>query len=154
MLVVTLLITLLVDRVLRKTLIGHVLRATLEDPEGAALLGFDTRFIVRGVFALAGLISALAGYLIAPITQASPYVADELGLFGFAALAIGGFGSFGGALAGGLVVGLMTGIGAGFIDPHLLRPLIFVLCVLVLLVRPGGVFGSKGLFGSAKLRDV
>jgi branched-subunit amino acid ABC-type transport system permease component len=134
-------------------MVGYMLRAVLEDPEGAALIGINTPRVIRRVFAVAGVLSGIAGYLIAPITQASPYVADSLGLFAFAAMTIGGFGSFAGSLAGGLIVGLITGVAAGFLDPHWTRPLIFVICLLVLLLRPGGIFGSRGVFGT-KVREI
>jgi branched-chain amino acid transport system permease protein len=153
MVAVTLVVSVISDRILRRTMIGYTLRAVLEDPEGAALIGINTPSVVRRVFAVAGVLSGIAGYLIAPITQASPYVADSLALFAFAAMTIGGFGSFAGSLAGGILVGLIGGIAAGFLDPHYTRPIIFLVCLLVLLLRPGGIFGSRGVFGT-KVREI
>lgn len=149
----TLVVALAIDTVLRRTMLGFTLRAVLEDPEGASLVGINTPRVIRRVFAVAGVLSGIAGYLVAPVTQSSPFVADEVGLFAFAAMTIGGFGSFAGALAGGLVVGILTGEAAGFLNPHLTRPLVFLMCLLVLLVRPGGIFGTRGIFGT-KVRDI
>ncbi len=148
-----LVVALTTDTVLRRTMLGFTLRAVLEDPEGASLAGVDTPQVVRWIFAVAGVLAGVAGYLIAPVTQASPFVADQLGLYAFAAMTIGGFGSFAGALAGGLIVGVLTGEAAGFLNPHLTRPLVFLICLLVLLVRPGGIFGTRGIFGS-RVRDI
>jgi branched-subunit amino acid ABC-type transport system permease component len=153
MIAATVIVALTIDNVLRRTMLGFTLRAVLEDPEGASLVGINTPRVIRRVFAAAGVLSAIAGYLVAPVTQASPFVADEVGLFAFAAMTIGGFGSFGGALAGGIIVGVLTGEAGGFLNPHLTRPLVFVICLLVLLVRPGGIFGTRGTFGT-KVRDI
>lgn len=154
MVAATLLVALGVDRVMRRTQVGHMLRATLEDREAAELLGIDTRRVTRIVFGLAGTLSALAGFLLAPITLASPYVADDLGLYGFAAMAVGGFGSFTGSLVGGVLVGVVGSIVPAVASAHLARPAIFVMVIAILLIRPGGLFGTAGLFGSRKLREV
>jgi branched-chain amino acid transport system permease protein len=154
MVAVTLLIALGFDRVARRTQVGHMLRATLEDREAAELLGIDTRRVTRVVFGLAGTLSALAGFLLAPITLASPFVANDLGLYGFAAMAVGGFGSFTGSLVGGVLVGIVGSLVPAVASAHLARPAIFVMVIAILLIRPGGLFGTAGLFGSRKLREV
>jgi branched-subunit amino acid ABC-type transport system permease component len=154
MIAIGLAVTAVVDWVIRNTTIGHVFRATLEDPEGAQLLGIDTIKVITSAFALAGAMSAIAGYLIAPVIAASAFTAQELAFFGFAGMAIGGFGSFSGALAGGSIVGLIAGVTPTLANPHLTLPLLWIVCVGVLLVRPGGLFGTAGLFGSARIREV
>ena len=149
-----LLITLVIDRVLRRTAMGHMFRSTLEDPEGAMLLGIDVRKIILGSFLIAGALSGLAGFLIAPVIQASAFTAQELAFLGVAGMAIGGFGSFGGALLGGMISGLIAGLAPVLAGPTLTLPILFVVTVGVLLVRPSGLLGTAGLFGSSRLREI
>ena len=147
-------VTLALDWIVRRTSVGHVFRATLEDPEGALLLGIDTRLVIALSFATAGAMSGIAGMLIAPVISASAYTAQDLAIFGFAAMAIGGFGSFAGALLGGAIVGLVSGVIPTLADPSFVVPILWCVVVIVLLVRPGGLLGAAGLFGSSRLRDV
>lgn len=147
-------VTLTIEWLVRRTEIGHMFRATLEDPEGALLLGIDTRKIIALAFGLAGAMSGVAGYLIAPVTAASAFTAQELAFYGFAGMAIGGFGSFAGALVGGLVVGLIVGVTPTVASPHLAMPLLWLVVVAMLLVKPAGLWGTAGLFGSARIREV
>jgi branched-subunit amino acid ABC-type transport system permease component len=154
MVVVGSVLTLVLDLVIRKTSLGGIFRATLEDPEGALLMGVDTRKVILLAFGAAGAISALAGYLVAPVVHASVFTAQELAFFGFAGMAIGGFGSFSGALVGGVVVGLIYGVVPVLWDSHLTVPLLWAVVVTVLLIRPAGILGTAGLFGSAKSREI
>jgi branched-subunit amino acid ABC-type transport system permease component len=147
-------VTIAVEWVVRRTEIGHMFRATLEDPEGAQLLGIDTRKVIALAFGLAGAMSGLAGFLIAPTIGASAFTAQELAFYGFAGMAIGGFGSFAGSLAGGLIVGLVAGLTPTLATPHLALPLLWTIVIAVLLVKPSGLWGAAGLFGSARLREV
>lgn len=154
MVAVAVVIAVVIDLILRRTGTGHAVRATLEDREGAELLGIRSQAIVRHSFALAGALAALAGYLIAPITGAEPTVGTTQALYGFAAVAIGGFGSFGGAVTGGLIVGLTTGIVPAFLEPAYVTPVVVAIMFLVLLLRPQGLQGAAGLFGAKAQRDV
>jgi len=154
MIVAGILATVAIEWVVRRTSIGHIFRLTLEDPEGATLLGIDTRKTIILTFAAAGVMSALAGYLIAPVTSASPFAAHELAFYGFAAMAIGGFGSFLGALTGGLVVGMLAGVLPIMVEPHLILPILWMSVVVTLIIRPSGLWGIVGLFGAARVREV
>jgi branched-chain amino acid transport system permease protein len=154
MVAVAVAVAITIDLVLRRTGIGQAVRATLEDREGAALQGVPTQSIVRNTFALAGMLAGLAGFLIAPITGAEPTVGTTQALYGFAAVAIGGFGSFGGAVTGGLIVGLTTGIVPAFLEPAYVTPVVIAIMFLVLLIRPQGLQGAAGLFGAKAQRDV
>ena len=140
---------------LRRTGFGVVMRATFADLEGAALAGIPVnRVIVQAFVAGCGL-AALAGFLIAPITSASAGIADSLAFYGFAAMAIGGYGSFMGAAAGGFIVGLIKQVPATWLDPSASAVLIYAAMVAILLIRPQGLFGSGGTaFGAAAVRDV
>jgi branched-subunit amino acid ABC-type transport system permease component len=143
----------LLELVMRRTPAGTILRATLEDPEGAQIVGVKVMRVAAVVFVVAGGLSAVVGYLIAPVTFASPFV-DSIGLFAFVAMGIGGFGSFGGALVGGMLVGILEGTIPVILGPNAVIPLLFCLIVVVLVARPIGLLGSRGYFGNEKLREV
>lgn len=147
-------LTLLIEVVVRKTVLGSVFRVTLEDPEGAQLLGINTQTVILLVFAIAGALSGVAGFLVAPIISASAFTAQEMAIYGFAAMAIGGFGSFLGALVGGGIVGILTGVLPAIAAPQATLPVIWVVVVTILVVKPSGLCGTAGLFGSANLREV
>lgn len=148
------LVAITIEVVLRKTRMGHMFRVTLEDTEGAQLLGIDTRKVIMSAFALAGGMATLAGFLIAPVISASAFAAQELAFYGFAGMAIGGFGSFAGALVGGVIVGLLSGVVPIIADPQAAIPLIWLTVIAILLVRPAGLWGTAGLFGAARIREV
>jgi branched-chain amino acid transport system permease protein len=147
-------VTLLIDAVMSRTQLGALLRAVIIDPDGASLLGIDVAWVITCSFAVAGVLAVIAGFLLAPITSASIFVGDRLALLGFVAMALGGFGSFRGAIAGGMVVGLLTAVGPVVIDPLLVQPLLLVVLIVVLVIRPGGFFGAAGQYGAGALRDV
>jgi branched-subunit amino acid ABC-type transport system permease component len=154
MLVSAAVVTAVLDRVIVASRLGIVLRAVIVDPEGAALLGIDVPRVVALAFAVAGALAVVAGFLLVPFTSASVFVGDRLALFGFVAMAIGGFGSFRGAVAGGIAVGLITGVAPVVMNPLLVQPLLLALMIVVLVIRPSGLFGTAGQFGTAALRDV
>lgn len=151
---VTLVIALVLEAVLRRTNVGLLLRVTVEDPEGARLGGVRVAKVVLFSFALGGGLSALAGALLVPVAYASVGLAFQLILLGFAGMAIGGYGSFTGALLGGLLVGLISTIVPVFISPAYVNLVIYGVMILVLVARPRGLFGTAGRFGSAALREV
>jgi branched-chain amino acid transport system permease protein len=147
-------VTLLIDQVMARTRLGALIRAVIIDPDGASLLGIDVASVITVSFAVAGALAVTAGFLLVPITGASIFVGDRLALLGFVAMALGGFGSFRGAIAGGLVVGLLTAVGPVLVNPLLVQPLLLVLLIAVLVIRPGGFFGAAGQYGTGALRDV
>jgi branched-subunit amino acid ABC-type transport system permease component len=151
---ITLVVSLLLERGLNRTGLGLILRVTVEDAEGARLGGVGVGKVVFYSFAFAGALAAIAGGLLAPVTFASVANASSLVLLGFAGMAIGGYGSFNGALVGGLLVGLMSTIIPLYLDAQYVNLIIYGLMILVLVVRPKGLFGTAGRFGSAALREV
>lgn len=139
---------------LKRTEFGLVTRTIIDDPDGAALMGANPRRVISSAFVAAGAMGAVAAFLIAPLTGASAFVGGSLNLYGFAALAIGGFGSFRGALFGGLVVGLTSQLAQVAFEPQWAQPAVFALLMAVLAVRPAGLFGRQGMFGARGARDV
>jgi branched-chain amino acid transport system permease protein len=129
----------------KKTYVGTSMRATSEDRELAAIRGISPERVSVIAFAFAGAISGLAGYILAPIAQLNISVGLSYGLLAFIAIAIGGFGNLPGALLGAW----MIGIGQQAIDTYsnanydILAPVI--LLMLVLSIRPTGLFGSRNV---------
>ena len=126
-----------------RTLFGKAMRACAMNPLAARLVGIDTRSVMRVSFGLAGLLGALGGVLTAPITFTSYDVGIMLGMKGFAAAMLGGLGSFAGAVAGGLALGLVEGLGAGFVSSAYKDVIAFLVILGVLFLMPGGMFGAR-----------
>lgn len=155
MFVSTLVIVGLFEFVSRRTRAGLVMKATFGDAEGSALLGISITKVVRRSFIAGCALAALAGFFVAPLTSASATVASQFAFYGFAAMAIGGFGSVIGAVAGGLIVGLIGEVPLLWLPPTTSSILVYGGLVLILLIRPQGLFGSGGtIFGAAALREV
>lgn len=127
----------------RRTLIGKAMLATSYNRLAAQLVGIDTRAVLFASFGLAAALGAVGGILIAPIALTSYDSGIMLGLKGFAAAILGGLGSFTGAVAGGLLLGLLEGLGAGFISSAYKDVIAFVVILAVLFFLPGGLLGAR-----------
>ncbi|MGF3021853.1 branched-chain amino acid ABC transporter permease [Methylobacterium aquaticum] len=127
------------QRLFYHTRLGHVLRATSDDPQTVRLLGVSNRHIYATASALAFAVIALAGVLMAVRTNFDPTLGPARLLIAFEVVIIGGLGSFWGALAGGVVLGLAQAVGAR-IDPGVQMLAGHVVFLLLLLIRPNGLF--------------
>ncbi len=155
MFLVTVAVVVIFEIVNRHTGAGLIMRAVFNDIEGAALAGISITKAVRRVFVIGCLLAAVAGFLIAPLTFAQTQIANQYAFYGFAAMAIGGYGSFTGAIVGGLIVGLVSEVPLIWVNPDASGPLIYAALLVVLLARPQGIFGSGGAaFGAEALREV
>lgn len=155
MICTTLAIALLFEYISRMTSTGLVMRAVFNDIEGAALAGISITSAVRRVFVIGCLLAALAGFLVAPLSFAQTEIANQYAFYGFAAMAVGGYGSFLGAIIGGLFVGLVSEVPLVWVSNEWSGALIYAALLLVLLARPQGLFGSGGsAFGAAAIREV
>jgi len=127
----------------RFTQLGLAMRAVAIDPDVASLLGINVKRIALAVWVLAGAIGAVVGLLIAPLSfLLEPNLMRPYILKAFTAAIMGGLYSFPGVIVGGLVLGIAEALAAVAISIHLREPFVFVVLLLVLLVRPGGIFGS------------
>ena len=126
----------------RSTRLGKAMLATSHNRLAAELVGIDVKRVLLGSFGLAAALGAVAGVLIAPIAFTSYDAGIMLGLKGFAAAILGGLGSFPGAIAGGLALGLLEGIGAGYVSSAYKDVIAFVVILAVLFLRPDGLFGA------------
>ncbi len=124
------------------TLFGKALIATASNRLAALLVGIDTRRIVGFAFGISAAIGAIAGILITPIALTSYDVGTLLALKGFAAAMLGGFGSALGAVAGGLLLGLLEAFAAGYVSSAYKDAVAFLVILAVLFARPQGLFGK------------
>lgn len=128
-----------------RTRIGLAFRAVAQHRPAASLMGINPTAVIVVAFFLAGALAGLAGVLVAPRLGIRFNVALNLGVAGFVAAVIGGLGSARGAIVGGLLIGLVEGVVGVLTDrPDAYRPLaVFVVFVIVLALRPTGLFGSR-----------
>ncbi|MBO1080150.1 branched-chain amino acid ABC transporter permease [Roseomonas haemaphysalidis] len=136
---------------LRSSALGRQLRAVAESPDTAQLLGIDLPKLIPAVFVVAGLLSALAGVLFAlNYQQVSPIMGDEISSFAMAAMVVGGLGNVWGAIAGGLLLGLLEVLTIFFFGAKVIKLAVWGALFLLILIRPQGLFGrpsvGKGKF--------
>jgi branched-chain amino acid transport system permease protein len=122
-----------------RTLLGKALRACAEQPTAARLVGISIARASLLSFAIAGLLGAVAGVLASPVYFSAWDSGLALGLKGFVAATLGGLVSIRGAVAGGLVLGVLESLVAGYVDSGLRDAVAFIVLIVVLVVRPGGV---------------
>ena len=128
---------------LKKTRLGLYMRATQYDQETAQAFGVPVRRVYAAVFALGGGLAALAGVMVVPIQQAHYLMGHDPLLLSFIVVIIGGLGSLRGTLIAAFVIGISDGVISVFFSPTLAKILATLLVALVLVVRPGGLFGAK-----------
>jgi branched-chain amino acid transport system permease protein len=126
----------------QRTTVGLAMRGVASNPTAAAVVGLTVQRLRTLSFALAGFLGGLAGVLITPITTLRYDVGVLLGLKGFAAAILGGFGSFPGAIVGGVALGLLESLGAAYVSSVWKDTIAFLVLLLVLFVRPHGLFGK------------
>lgn len=133
------------ETVVRFTLWGKVLRATAFDPESARLRGIPVQRVVTVSFVVSGALAGLAGVLVAPVSGIDPGFGLNLMIKGFVAAVVGGLGSSVGAMAGGLVVGIIELFVGGYVSSQLRNGVVFALLLAVLMLRPSGLLGYKAV---------
>jgi branched-chain amino acid transport system permease protein len=136
-LVVSALLFALLDR----TTIGTAIRATAEDRVAAELMGIDTRRVFALAWALGVACVGAAAGLLAIYFPIFPDVGAVFGLLAFVTVAFGGFGSVGGAMLAGVLIGIVTAIAGLVVEPAFKFAVAYVLYLVVLVVRPQGLLG-------------
>jgi len=131
----------LVHLLLTRTAIGRSMRAVSENPQLAGVAGIDVRQVVRFVWVLGASLAAIAGVTAGLLVQIRPQMGFDLLLPLFAAAILGGIGSVPGAMLAGLLVGLSEALAVQLIGAEWRAAVSFVILVLVLLLRPQGLFG-------------
>ncbi len=127
---------------LQRTPYGRIIRAGSRDPEMVSMLGINLRRVFTFVFGLGTALAGAAGVLAAPLWSVVPSMAEGAIMPAFVVVTIGGLGSFAGAVVSGLVVGVSVALTIQF-WPTASTAVMYALMVLVLLVRPRGLFGES-----------
>lgn len=127
---------------LRKTLLGKGVRALMQSQVGAQLVGINTRTLHPLMFGIGLGLSGLAGCLLSMAYTISPAMGEPYTVTALIVITLGGFGSMGGALAGGLMLGVIEAFGMHFTNPSLKALLSYVVFIGVLLFRPKGLFSK------------
>jgi branched-chain amino acid transport system permease protein len=126
---------------LSRTDTGRAIRATAQNPDAAALMGVNVLRIDTITFGLGTALAAAAGVLLVPSLYVYPTVGEILVVKCFVIVVLGGLGSVPGAIAGGLLLGVVESLGAVYVSVAFKDTIGFVLFLLVLLFRPAGLFG-------------
>lgn len=124
----------------RRTLLGLALRATGDDPEVTRLAGVPTQWVIMAAVTVSVVVTAVAGVVLAPLIAPSAIMGAPLLIGGFVAAVFGGLTNPYGALAGGLVIGVVRGLAQGYIHSGSGEAVTFIVLLLVLATRPRGVF--------------
>lgn len=140
---VALVVMLILGWFFARTRIGKAMLATSYNKLAAQLVGVNTKVILLLSFGLSAVLGAVGGVILAPITYTSYDVGIMLGLKGFVAAVLGGLGGGVGAIAGGLILGIAEAMAAGYISSAYKDAVPFILILLILFFRPGGLFGAK-----------
>jgi branched-chain amino acid transport system permease protein len=125
-----------------RTTLGLALRASAVQPDGARVVGINVSRVTAFAFAAAGALAGLAGLLVSPLSYASPWLGLDFAIEGFAAAIIGGLGSWRGAVLGGLLLGMSRSLILTYVSPTWGSFVTLTLILLVLYVRPSGIFGE------------
>lgn len=136
----------------QRTRLGRAMRATAQNPEVAGLMGVNINTIISAAFVIGSALAAVAGVMVsAYYGLAHYYMGFLLGLKAFTAAVLGGIGNIGGAMLGGLLLGLIESLGAGyigtltggFLGSNYQDVFAFFVLILVLVFRPSGLLGER-----------
>ena len=135
-----------------RTKLGVAMRATAQNPAVAGLMGVNANRVISSAFVIGSALGAVAGVMVGTYYEIAHYqMGFMLGLKAFTAAVLGGIGNLAGAMAGGVLLGLIEALGAGyigdltggFLGSHYQDIFAFVVLILVLMFRPSGLFGEK-----------
>ena len=128
---------------LKKTWFGKIIRATSQDREMAELNGVNTTWLNMFSFGMGCALAGAAGVILAPVFPVTPTSGVPIALTAFVVVVLGGMGSMWGCIVGGLTLGLVENFGAAFISTGYSHVFGFIILILVLAIRPVGLFGRR-----------
>ncbi len=134
----------LVALVVYRTRLGAMVRAAAFDRHMAASLGVPVQHVYAGAFAFGVALAGLAGVLLAPVYSAFPTMGRDFILMAFTVVIVGGMGSIAGVVVAGLLLTQVQAISSLYISPVWSDPIVFGIMVIMLMVRPQGLFGRLG----------
>lgn len=139
--VIAMLVTYLIYLFLKRTYLGKAIRAVAMSRQGAQLVGVDIDYIYTIAWGIGIACVGIAAVMIMPIYAIFPLVGQMFGLPAFVVVVLGGLGNFTGALLAGLLLGVVESFSGFFIHPALKEVVYFVIFILVLSIKPSGLFG-------------
>jgi branched-chain amino acid transport system permease protein len=143
--VVTIPLVILLANFISRSRAGRAMRATAQDPEAARLQGINVDTTIGLTFLLGGMMAGAAGLVYALYqTDAWFFQGFEAGLLAFTAAVLGGIGNLKGAVAGGLILGIIQQLSDNRIETRWTPAIVFAYLILILVFRPQGLFGEKG----------
>ena len=122
---------------------GKTLRAAADNPEAATYMGINVDRAYRLAFGLGAAVTGVAGGLVATYLPFQPYTGIEFVMVMYAGVVLGGMGSVSGAFIGGLIIGLVQQLSTLVLPQQLQNTAVFVIFLLVILLRPPGLFGKN-----------
>jgi branched-chain amino acid transport system permease protein len=137
-------ITVLLYALLKWTKFGCAIRAVSQDREEASLIGVNVNTVGLVTFAIGTMLASIGGMFAAPITAASPTMGGTAETMGFAIIILGGMGSLGGAIVGACLLGFVDVFVTSYVSGGWGGAVAFVFMIVVILIRPSGLFGKKG----------
>ena len=142
--VITIILMLLLTYIVQKTKVGKAMRAVSFDTETAQLMGIDANRIISVTFGIGSGLAAAGGVLVGIYYNSiDPLMGIMPGLKAFVAAVLGGIGIIPGAMAGGIILGVIEALVSGFISSTFRDAAAFAILILVLLFRPSGIFGKN-----------
>jgi branched-chain amino acid transport system permease protein len=142
MLVVAVLVMLVFDRVMNKSMLGKAMRAVAHNGAVASLMGINVQAVMVGAFVVSSALAGLSGFMLAPIAQASLYMGLAVGLKGFSGAMIGGLSNPRGCVIGGFLLGVLEAL-VNLWQAQWREVVVFALVIAVLAFRPTGLFGQR-----------
>lgn len=141
---ITLVCMLILNLFVKKTKLGKATRAVSQDAGAAQLMGINVNLTIATIFAIGSGLGALGGVLYALMyPRIEPYMGMLPGLKAFIAAVFGGIGSIPGAMVGGYVLGIIESYTKGYISSTWANPIVFGVLILILVFKPGGLFGKN-----------
>ena len=142
--IVCLIIIVALTSFINKTTMGQAMLAVSEDREAATLMGINVNSTIALTFAIGSALAAVAGVLYcSAYDNLDPYIGSMPGIKAFVAAVFGGIGSIPGAFVGGIALGVIEQLAKQYISDQLSNAIVFLVLILVLLIRPTGLFGRK-----------
>lgn len=128
---------------IKYTKLGRAIRATSQEPQSALMMGINVKMIYLITYVISGALAAVAGVMLAPIYSVNPWMGNAVQLKGLVVCILGGLGYLEGSILAGILVGTAEGLGVIFVGSAWKDVISYLLLIVMLWVRPNGIFGKK-----------